>query len=64
MLHRELGKEIREAKKEFDCARRKLFSDLQLVLVAQAMEYELLVDTGEDCSSTDRPRSGRLFHLG
>jgi len=49
---------------EFDFARLKLFSDLKLVFVAQAMEYKFLVHSREDCSSTDRLRSGRLFHLG
>jgi len=49
---------------EFDFARQEFFSDFQLVFVAQAMEYEFLVHSREDCSSTDRPRSGWLFHLG
>src|SRR6185312_2562575 len=42
------AKRMAACRKEFDFTRKKLLSDLQLVLVAQPMKNELFVDAGED----------------
>ena len=51
---------------ELDFPREKLFGNLQLVFVAQAMEHELLIHAGEDfrAQSLLRPRENMAFERG